>query len=356
MLRSKTVIFIVVLVIILVLIKLLFLTKDQPAAASGAPGKGAANKKVNVNGILVSKSDLEEGLFAIGTVLANEEAELRPEISGKIINIFFKEGSRVQKGDLLVKLNDADYRAQLNKLESSLRLLNEKASRQTKLFELNGISRQEYDESLNQVDALKSDLQYIRAQIEKTEIRAPFSGQIGLKNISEGSYASVNFLIATMQQLNPVKIDFAIPEKYIDQVKSGKIITFTLEGDSTIHTAKVYAIEPKVESATRTLKMRALADNSENKIIPGSFARIKFSLNRTGQAILIPTQAIIPVLKGKKVMVAYNGMAISRNIITGIRKNNEIEVISGISPGDTVITSGIMSLRDSMHVTVKIFD
>lgn len=356
MFRSKTLIFIVVLLIILVLIKLLFLTENKPPPASGAPGKGGSAKSINVNGILVTKSDLEEGLFAIGTVLANEEAELRPEISGKVIRIYFKEGSQVSKGDLLVKLNDADFSAQLNKLESSLKLLNEKATRQTKLFELNGISRQEYDESLNQVDALKSDMQYVRAQIEKTEIRAPFTGQIGLKNISEGSYASQNFLIATMQQLNPVKIDFAIPEKYIDQVKAGKEITFSLEGDSILHTARVYAIEPKVESTTRTLKMRALADNAENKILPGSFARIKFSLSRTGQAILIPTQAIIPILKGKKVMVADKGRAVSRNIITGIRKNNEIEVISGIAPGDTVITSGIMSLRDSMPVTVKIFD
>ncbi len=356
MFKNKTLIFIVALIAVLVTVKLLFFTKDKPAPAGGPPGKGSANNTVKVNGILVTKSDLEEGLFAIGTVLANEEAELRPEISGKVTNIYFKEGSRVQKGDLLVKLNDADYRAQLNKLESSLKLLNEKASRQSKLFDLNGISRQEFDESLNQVDALKSDVQYIKAQIAKTEIRAPFSGQIGSKNISQGSYASQNFLIATMQQLNPVKIDFAIPEKYMVQVRPGKEITFTLEGDSTIHTAKVYAIEPKVESATRTLKMRALAQNDENKIMPGSFAQIKFSLSRSGQAMLIPTQAIIPVLKGKKVMISNNGIAVSRNIVTGIRKNNEVEVISGISPGDTLITSGMMSLRDSMRVTVKIFD
>ena len=134
--------------------------------------------------------------------------------------------------------------------------------------------------ALNQVDAIKSDIQFTKAQIEKTEIKAPFSGQIGLKNISEGSYVGQNFLIATMQQLNPVKIDFAIPEKYLDQIKTGKQITFTLDGDNSIHTAKIYAIEPKVETATRTLKMRALADNPDNKIIPGSFARVKFSARR----------------------------------------------------------------------------
>lgn len=359
MFKNKTVIFIILLIITLIAIKLLFLTKETPQTGQGgpgAPGKGAGAKPIPVTGIIVSKSDLEEGLFAIGTVMSNEEVELRPEISGKVTSILFREGSQVQKGALLVKLNDADYKAQLSKQESSLKLLSETAERQKKLFELNGISRQEYDVALNQVDAVKSDIQFTKAQIEKTELRAPFAGQIGLKNISEGSYVGQNFLIATMQQLNPVKIDFSIPEKYMEQIKPGKEITFTVDGDNEIHTAKIYAIEPKVETTTRTLKMRALADNPGNKIIPGSFARVKFSLSRSGQAILIPSQAIIPILKGKKVMIAKNGKAISQNIVTGIRKNKEVEVLSGLEEGDTLITSGIMSLRDSMAVTIKIFD
>jgi membrane fusion protein (multidrug efflux system) len=356
MFKNKSVIFIVVLVVALVAAKLLFFTKDAPVAGAAGPGGPAGGKGTAVNGIIVSQTDLEEGLFAIGTVLANEEVELRPEIAGKVVSIQFKEGTTVQKGTLLVKLNDSDFKAQLAKAESSLKLLNETAERQKKLYELNGISRQEYDEALNRVDAVKSDIQFIKAQIEKTEIRAPFTGQVGLKNISEGSYVGANYLIASMQQLNPLKIDFGIPEKYLSQVKTGKEITFTVDGDEVIHTAKIYAVEPKVETATRTLKMRALAENPGNKIVPGSFARVKFSLSRTGQAILIPTQAIIPILKGKKVMVARNGMALSLNIVTGIRKNKEVEVVSGLNPGDTVITSGIMSLRDSMKVSVRVFD
>lgn len=355
MFKNKAVIFILLLVVVLVVIKIFFLTKTTPQQNQGMAVKGPG-KPIPVNGIVVSKSDLEEGMFAIGTVMANEEVELRPEISGKVLQIYFKEGSQVQKGTLLVKLNDADFKSQLARQKSSLKLLTEKSERQKKLFELNGISRQEYDEALNQLEVIKSDMQYTAAQVEKTEIRAPFSGQIGLKNISEGSYVAQNFLIATMQQLNPLKIDFAIPEKYTGQVAAGKEITFIVDGDTVIHTAKIYAIEPKVNAATRTLKMRALAANSQNKIIPGSFARVKFSLNRSGQAILIPTQAVIPILKGKKVMVFKNGQALSQNIVTGIRKNKEVEVISGLAPGDTVITSGIMQLRDSMMVTVKVFE
>jgi len=356
MFKNKTVIFIFILIAVLAAIKMIYLTKEEPQAAAGGPGKGAAGKPIPVNGVVIVQTDLEEGLFAIGTVLANEEVELRPEISGKVVSILFKEGTLVQKGALLVKLNDADYQAQLSKLESSLKLLSETEERQKKLYELNGISQQEYDQARNQVDAVKSDIQFNKAQIEKTEIRAPFSGQIGLKNISEGSFVNQNFLIATMQQLNPIKVDFAIPEKYMEQVKTGKEITFTIDGDHEIHTAKIYAVEPRVETATRTLKMRALADNRAGTIIPGSFARVKFSLSRAGQAILIPTQAVIPILKGKKVMVSKNGIALSREIVTGIRKNKEIEVVTGLTVGDTVITSGIMSLRDSMMVNVKIFD
>lgn len=354
MFKNKTVIFIVLLVVVLIAIKLLFLTdKTEKGPGGSAAGQGGKGKPTSVNGVVVSKSDLEEGIFAIGTIHANEEVELRPEIAGKVIKILFKEGSEVKKGTLLVKLNDAEYKSQLSKLESNLRLLEEKSGRQKKLFEMNGISRQEYDEAMNQVAAVNSDREFLRAQIEKTEIRAPFSGQIGLKNISEGSFVNQNFLIATMQQLDPVKIDFALPEKYIEQIRPGKEISFTVEGSDTTYTAKIYAIEPKVDAATRTIKMRALAENSQNKIIPGSFAQVKFSLSRSGQAMLIPTQAIIPVLKGKKVMVAKNGKAISQNIVTGIRKETDVEVISGLNVGDTVITSGIMSLRDSMAVTVK---
>src|SRR5688572_26030723 len=356
MFKNKVVIFIVLLVVVLVSVRLVFFSKPSTQQGPQAAGKPGAGKGMPVNGILVTGSDLEETVFTTGSVLANESVELRPEISGKVVGIYFKEGSAVKQGDLLVKLYDADLKAQLSKLESNLKLLKETSERQKKLFELDGISKQEYDESLNQVAAVEADLSFTRAQIEKTEIIAPFNGKVGLRNISQGSFVNQNFLIATIQQLDPVKVDFSLPEKYSGQVNTGQEITFTLAGDNVIHTASVFAIEPMVDAATRSIKLRALAPNKDNKILPGSFAQVKYTLSHSSKAILIPTQAIIPILKGKKVMVARNGIAISQNIVTGIRKNKEVEVVSGLSAGDTVITSGIMQLRDSMQVNVKVFD
>jgi membrane fusion protein (multidrug efflux system) len=203
---------------------------------------------------------------------------------------------------------------------------------------------------------VESDLQFVKAQIEKTEIRAPFDGQVGLKNVSEGSFVSQEYLIASIQQMHPVKIDFSLPEKYSTAVKAGQKITFTIEGDTTRHSGEVYAVEPRVDPATRSIRIRALAPNPGNKILPGVFARVNFGLNHIGEAVLIPTQAIIPVLKGKKVLVAENGMAISKVITTGIRQDKDVEIITGLKPGDTLITSGIMQLRDSMPVNVRITD
>ncbi len=353
---KKSLIFILVLIVLLVTVKLLFLNKDVPQSSGPSGGKSGGAKPMNVNGIIITGSELQEGILASGTVLANESVELHPEISGKVVSILFREGSSVKKGDLLVKLNDADYRTQLSKLESSRKLLIEKADRQKQLFDLNGISRQEYDESLNQLAAVESDLQFVKAQIEKTEIRAPFDGQVGLKNISEGSFVNQEYLIASIQQMHPLKIDFSLPEKYSSAVRAGQKIKFTIEGDTTTHSGEVYAVEPKVDPATRSVRIRALAPNPGNKILPGAFAKVNFGLSHSGEAVLIPTQAVIPVLKGKKVLVAQNGLAISRVITTGIRQDKDVQILSGLTPGDTLITSGIMQLRDSMPVSVKVID
>ncbi|MBL0342220.1 MAG: efflux RND transporter periplasmic adaptor subunit [Bacteroidetes bacterium] len=340
----------------LVIVKLFFFQKDVPATGPGnSGGKNAgAAPPMKVNGIVVRGFYLEEKVFASGTVLANEEVELRPEVSGKIIALNIKEGTRVNKGDLLVKINDNDLKAQLSKLENNKKILSDKSGRQKKLFEMNGVSREEYDDVLNQLATVEADIQFTTAQIAKTEIRAPFSGQIGLRNISEGSYVSQNFLIATIQQVNPVKIDFSLPEKYSSYLKSGKEITYTVEGNTRVFYGTVYAIEPKVDAATRSIKIRAISENPDGTILPGAFARVNMIMSHSDSAITIPTEAIIPVLKGKKVMVSRNGMAISQLVNNGLRNESNIEIVSGLNIGDTVITSGIMQLKDSMKVAVKI--
>jgi membrane fusion protein (multidrug efflux system) len=355
MLKNKSFWVIAITVILLVALKLLFFPNQSQQPGGNQPGKGGPQKPVVVDGIIVTGSSLEENISAIGTLLANEEAELRAEIQGRIAEINFTEGTAVSKGALLIKLNDADLKAQLVKLEANLKLQKENAVRQKKLFEMNGVSRQQFDEAQTLVSSTEADISFTKAQIEKTEIRAPFSGIVGLRSISVGRVVGPGDVIATLQQTDPVKLDFSVPEKYAAMVSKGNEVQFTIDGNTTIQNAKIYAMEPKVDPQTRTVRVRAIGANPDGKLIPGSFARVMFSISKSNNAFLVPTQSVIPVLKGKKVMIVRNGMAVSQMVTTGLRQEKEIEILDGLKSGDTVLTTGLMQARDSMMVDVKVF-
>ncbi len=346
---SRSFLIIVFLIVILLVVKFVFLGNDNAKSASTAPSK---NAPVPVMAIITTVEKLDNKVFASGTVMANEEVELKPEASGKILQIHFKEGSHVDKGDLLIKINDADLQAQLKKLHLQVKLSEQQEVRQKKLLEISGISQEEYDISLNQLNSLKADEDYTRAQLAKTELRAPFTGVIGLKNVSEGSYVSPTQSIAWLQQIDPVKIDFSIPEKYASMVKKSDKINFLISDSKNPFSGEVYAIQPRINDATRTLEIRALSPNKEGKIIPGAFVKIELVLKEIENAIMIPTEAIVPVLKGKNVFVYRNGKAEAQKVETGIRTDTKIQVVDGLNEGDTIITSGIMQLRAGMNVKI----
>lgn len=349
----------------LVFAKFKFFPSDTPKSAQARPatggGGGASNvtgagggQPVAVSGYVVSPEELDNKIFATGSIIANEEVNLSPEISGKIVKLYFREGASVSRGQLLVKINDADLQAQMKKIEVQVKLAQEKEARFKQLLAIQGISQEEYDAVLNALNSLLADIQVIKAQIAKTEIRAPFDGVVGLKSVSEGSYVSPNATIAGIQQLNPIKIDFAVPEKYLGKVQTGNIITFSVEGLEESFKGKVYATEPKIDPNTRTLQIRATCPNPKQKILPGSFARIELILDRTEKAIMVPTEAIIPVLKGQKVMVNEGGKVKEVSIQAGLRTSTKVEVLSGLSMGDTVITTGLMQLRQGAPVKVSV--
>jgi membrane fusion protein (multidrug efflux system) len=349
--KNRTLVVIVLIVALLLAVKFIFFKGNT---RSNAPAAGAPkNAAVAVNAVVAKAEHLGNEVYASGTVLANEEVELRPEIAGKILSVNFKEGSHVSKGALLVRINDADLQAQLKKLQVQLKLANEQEQRAKKLLDISGVSQEEYDISLNQLNALKADEEFTQAQVAKTELRAPFDGMIGLKNISEGSYVSPSQTIAWIQQVDPVKIDFSIPEKYASMVSPNAKIKFTSSNSNESYTGTVYAIQPRIDVGTRSLQVRALSPNKGGKIIPGSFVKVQLTLKEFENTIMIPTQAIVPVLKGKTVYVARNGKASQQKVETGIRTDSTIQITDGIKEGDTVITSGLMQLRSDMPVKVK---
>jgi membrane fusion protein (multidrug efflux system) len=225
--------------------------------------------------------------------------------------------------------------------------------RQRQLFKKDAISQEEYDNALNRLNTTISDIKLLEAQLQKTRIFAPFDGVIGLRYVSNGAYISPATVIATLYNNSPAKIEFAVPSRYSSLIAAGKKIRFTIENDtSRVFVGEVYALEPRINEETRTLKLRALADNSNGVLIPGQFVKVDLVLGSKADALLIPTQAVIPGQRGQTVYIVRSGKAKEVAIETGTRTNVSIEVLSGLQPGDTVITTGILQLRDELPILV----
>ncbi len=344
----KVIITIAIIIGAFALIKIFFLTPKSPGAPAGGPTQKMPPAPVNM--YVVAPQVLQNNVYATGTLLANEEVMLLPEISGKIVGLYIHEGSQMRKGDLLLKINDADFQAQLRKMELQLKIADEKVARLKQLLSIQGISQEEYDIALNQSNTIKADIDYIKAQIAKTELRAPFNGIMGLKYVSEGSTITTATRIASIQQVNPIKIDFSVPEKYAGTLNQNDNIAFTVSENNKQYKARIYAIEPKIDQATRTLQIRALTDNSKNELFAGAFAKIELPLRTIDNALMIPTEAVIPILKGKKVFICKDGKAQEVIIETGIRTDTQVQVVSGLKIGDSVITTGIMQLKPGAPV------
>lgn len=321
---------------------------------AGGRGPAGAAAPMKVNGIITKTEDFSNSLSVAGSIEANEQVDIRSEISGLVTGIFFNEGSSVSKGKLLIKINDLELQAQLAQALTKQKLAQETEARAKQLLAKEAISTEEYDVALAELRSLQSQTQLIKAQLAKTQILAPFSGKIGLRSISSGEYITPASTIARLVSTDPVKILFSIPEKYAGSVKLNTDISFTIAGSATKYSARIYAIEPGIDLATRTLQLKAKAANSKGELLPGSFAKIDLPLTSTNDAILIPTESVIPVLQGKKVYISSNGKAKEVMVETGTRTDKQILITTGLNAGDTVITTGIMAMKDGMPVKVTV--
>lgn len=307
-----------------------------------------------VDGIIIKTQYFEDILSLSGSLEADEQVEIRSEVSGIVQRINFKEGSQVQKGQILLKINDVELQAQLLQAKTKEQLASENARRAELLLDKEAISREEFDIISAEYQSAKAQTQLIEAQIAKTVIVAPFSGKIGLRNISEGTYVTPITLIAKLVSSSDMKITFSVPEKYANQISINTELKFTVSGSNEKFAAKVYAIEPEIELATRTLKVRAKITNKEGKLLPGSFADVELPLSVIDDAIIIPTESVIPIQDGKMVFVKQNGKAKDVKIVTSTRTEKDILILEGLKAGDTLITSGIMSLKPNVPIMVNV--
>jgi membrane fusion protein, multidrug efflux system len=336
------------------LFNILILAIGFYSCSSKAGDKDIVNKQINtisdIEGYIVKPSVIDQTITISGTIKPLEETILMPEVTGRVVRINLQEGKYVKQGAVLIKLFDDDLQAQLHKAQAALELSEQTRLRQEELMKINGISQLDYDQSVLQVHSIKADIEVLKVQIRKTEVHAPFDGVIGLRNISLGAEVTPSTSLATIRAVKQLKLDFSVPEKYSTQVKTGTKVQFTIQGDDNKHDATVIATEEGIDPGTRNLKVRALVSMNSTSFVPGTFANVELRLNENKNALMVPTQSIIPRERDKQLIVVRSGKAQFIKVKTRIRQESMIEVTEGIEPGDTVVTTGILFIKPGMGV------
>lgn len=357
---------ILTILLILVIAIIIFYPKLKPVFASGPKdsgssgqrggpqgGPGQMNRQVlNVSGFLIKPAKLTDPINSIGTLEPAEEVDLSFETSGKIISINFTEGTRVKKGDLLAKINDRPLQAQLEKLLAQQKLSEAKEFRQRSLLDKDAISQESYDQIKTENQTIQADINLVRARISETELRAPFDGTIGLRYVSEGAFTNSNTKIARLIKISPIKLEFSINERYANHINIGFPVTITFDGSSDTYKASVYAVDPKIDPETRTITLRALYPNVKEELKPGMFVEVSLLLSETDNAIAIPSEALLPEMEGEIVYVFRSGKAQTVKVTTGLRTESLIQIVDGLNFGDTLLTTGILQLRQGLPVVL----
>ncbi len=322
---------------------------DEPKKANPTPPR----MTMAVEGFVAQEQRLESIVNATGSLLPNELVQISPERAGKLIHLPLKESTFVKKGTMLAKIDDQELQAQLNKLNVQLRMAAKEAERGRDLRKIEAIPLEELERLENAQEQLEADISLTEVLLEKTNIRAPFSGLLGLRNVSLGAYVTPSESIVSLQQINPLKVEFDVPEKYMQQVNIGQKVTFEVVGFSEPFVASIYATSANVTPSTRTFKVLARCANPGGRLKPGNFAKVEVITGVNEHAIMLPSDAVIPVISGQKVFVAEGGKVSERLVETGMREGTMIEIISGVQVQDTVIVSGLLALSEGMNVTVS---
>lgn len=325
---------------------------NKELAAADKIVKGRVGRTLNVNAIVAKPQSVSDEILINGSILPDEEVDLSFETSGKIVEINFKEGTFVNKGQLLAKVNDRPLQAQLQKLTSQVKLAEDRVYRQSLLLKKDAVSQEAYEQVKTDLAKLEADIELIKANIEQTELRAPFDGVIGLRGVSVGSYASPSVVVAKLTKISPVKVEFAVPERYTDDIKIGANVVFSLTGEVEQFRAKVYAKESKIDPVTHTLTVRALYDNRNGASLAGRYATVKLEKQRIDDAIVVPSDAIVPEMGVDKLFLYKSGKAQPVDVIAGLRTDKDVQIVRGINMGDTVIVSGTLQLRSGLPVVL----
>ncbi len=331
---------------------------NSELALAEEAGKMKAQEKriLNVNAMTIRTGVLSDEFTVTGLLLPDEEVDLSFETSGQVVEINFQEGSHVKKGQLLAKVNDRQLQAELKRLESQLKLANDRVYRQRTLLQHDAVSQEAYEQVRTELATLEAEIDIVKAQIELTELRAPFDGVIGLRQISVGAYASPTTIVSKLTRIVPLKVEFSVPERYVDEVNPGTALTFTIDGSLQEFPAKVYAKESALDMNTHTLTVRALYDNPNGRLSPGRYASIKLTKQEIRDAIAIPAEAVVPEMGKDKVFLYKSGKAQPVDVVLGLRTEDRVQVLRGLQVGDTLVTSGTLQLRTDLPIELDRVD
>nr|WP_294859479.1 efflux RND transporter periplasmic adaptor subunit [uncultured Fluviicola sp.] len=308
---------------------------------------------VTVDIVRIKAGEVLRSIAIPGSVIPNEQVDVYSEVSGRIQHISFKEGQSVTKGSVIIQVDSDILKAQKAQLMVEQDLAEKDEARKRNLYQAKGLSLQEYEVSQSALADTKAKLDLLNVQISKATIRAPFSGKIGLRHVSEGAFISPTTLITSIVQENPVKIEFSVPEKYANNVAVGQVIEFSQDGNSKTYRGKVYAFEPRINEGTRMMTVRASLPNPGG-LIAGSFVSISYDMGKEENAFMVPAESVIPILKGQKILVVRNGLVEEVPVEIGIRTPDKVQVIGNLKEGDQVLISGLLAVRPGMPVKTKL--
>jgi membrane fusion protein, multidrug efflux system len=329
-------------------------TRNAPAKAAAGPAnpaKAAPPQGVIVEATRVAMLKLPQALTAVGSLRSDETVILRPEVAGRISQILFKEGQRVSRGDVLIKLDDSVQRADLDKARANLTLSKTKYERAVDLRNKGFLSGQAQEEAENNLKVAQADAALMQARLSKTALRAPFSGTIGLRLVSVGDYVKEGQDLVNLESLDPLKVDFRIPEVAMSQVKTGQTLQVSLDAlPDRVYDGRVYAINPLLDANGRALVIRAQVHNKDGSLRPGMFARVRLFTSGVKDTLVVPEESLFPIGDDKYVYKVVDGKATRQKIEIGARRDGRVEVLNGLAAEDVVVTAGVIKLRDGVAV------
>jgi membrane fusion protein (multidrug efflux system) len=324
-----------------------------PEKKAAVPAAAAAVAALPVECFVARDTVAGYRVETVGTLLAREQVDVVSEIQRKVVAIHLGEGAWVKAGQLLVKLDDADIAARMAKLEIEAQLAEANEAREKVLLAAGGISQERYDEVASRARTLRAEIAVLKVDLAKTEIRAPFGGKIGLRNISVGALVSPGHVLANLQDTRNMSLDFSVPERYAPGVAKGTAVTFRTDYLGAERTCTVEAVEPSVDQRTRTLLVRASAANADGQLLAGTSAKVYLSLTEKAGAIMVPTNALIPSIKGYSVFLVKGGKAVAAPVKTGNRSSELVVVNEGVAKGDTVVVTNLLRVRNGSPLTIQ---